>query len=268
MRKNFGNDMGCFGIAIMLILTALCPPLVIIYLVIYAFIYDKIGFDNFFTALQVIGLALVLILSPVVTMGSIFTFGFEETWKESALLVVITLLEIIGLMIFIITSYKTSVARKNETPEERNKHMEEEKIKCKEKEKQLKEYRLNKPFDRNEKHVIALGLYDQLLDSSKLRYQQEIKNLVSQNANLSRSTWEVYYHRILVREPSPQELQDIYYKKWSEISDKWGLSFDKRDEEISLFKKDWNKDWLSAAIKWNVDLGRYNWMKNRQNILV
>ena len=90
---------------------------------------------------------------------------------------------------------------------------------------------------------------------------REILCYISKGKSLSKETWEIYYYRILVREPSPQELFDIRNKHSLEFFSNNDMSYDESHKKAEIFESDWDKDWLTASIKWNVDLGQYNRMK-------
>ena len=44
--KYYTEDMGCFGIAMVIILSAICPPLFIVFILIYAFFKDNFSISK------------------------------------------------------------------------------------------------------------------------------------------------------------------------------------------------------------------------------
>lgn len=195
---------GCGGSIIMIILTALCPPLVIIFWAIYS-AFDSSSQDTKDILQNIIAILIVgfvLIGAPVVTTISFFMFGIEETLSESWFLVLISLVEIIVIWHIIIKNYQNKKMLENETPEEREIRLEKEKAQQKEYEEQLKFKRLNTPTDHNNsKHVCNIYLYDKFSEELKSEQRMKILRYISQGINLSQPTWEVYYYRMVENNP-------------------------------------------------------------------
>lgn len=196
---------GCGGSIIMIILTALCPPLVIVFWAIYS-AYDSSSQNTKDTLQSVIVILIVgfiLIGAPVVTIISLFTMGIEETLSDGGwFLVLFTIAEIIGAYVLIIKNYQRKKFLENETPEEREIRLEKEKAQQKEYEEQLKFKRLNTPTDHNNsKHVCNIYLYDRFSEELKSEKRMKIRQYISQGINLSQPTWEVYYYRMVENNP-------------------------------------------------------------------
>lgn len=196
---------GCGGSIIMIILTALCPPLVIVFWAIYS-VYDSSSQNTKDTLQNVVVILIVgfvLIAAPVVTILSFFIMGIEETLSDGGwVLALITIVEIIVIWHIIIKNYQNKKMLENETPEEREIRLEKEKAQQKEYEEQLKFKRLNTPTDHNNsKHVCNIYLYDKFSDEYKLKKRIEILKLIQQGINLSQPTWEVYYYRMVENNP-------------------------------------------------------------------
>ncbi len=196
---------GCGGSIIMIILTALCPPLVIIFWAIYS-AYDSSSQntkDTLQNGIVILIIGFVLIAAPVVTILSFFIMGVEETLSNGGwFLALITVVEIIVIWHIIIKNYQNKKMLENETPEEREARLKKEKAQQREYEEQLKFKRLNTPTDHNNsKHVCNIYLYDKFSDEYKLKKRIEILKLIQQGINLSQPTWEVYYYRMVENNP-------------------------------------------------------------------
>lgn len=241
---------------VLLILTVFCPQLAVIFMIGYALYKDNEEAAN--NALGIILVGFILIGAPIVTFLSVLTFGFEDAMDDGGwFLALITLAEMICIFAYFINKFKLS----HETDDERQERIANQQAKAKQQESELKNYRLNKSFNINDKHVCNLTLYDQCSEGYKADMNREILCYISKGKSLSKETWEIYYYRILVREPSPQELFDIRNKHSLEFFSNNDMSYDESHKRAEIFESDWDKDWLTASIKWNVDLGQYNWMK-------
>lgn len=91
---------GCLSTGILLVLTALCPPIGIIFLIGYGIYKNHEESINNIMAIILFGL--IFILSPIAVIFSFFINGFIETIKEYSVLVFITLIEIIVIFIVLL----------------------------------------------------------------------------------------------------------------------------------------------------------------------
>lgn len=91
---------------ILMIITVCCPPLGLIAYLIYAFIGD----NNI--SLGKIAFVFVLIGSPVVTILSLLAFGVKETLRDSLLLVIISVIELVCVIIWLLSYIKSSNQKK------------------------------------------------------------------------------------------------------------------------------------------------------------
>lgn len=91
---------GCLSTGILLVLTALCPPIGIIFLIGYGIYKNHEESINNIMAIILFGV--ILILSPIAVIFSFFINGFIETIKEYSVLVFITLIEVIVIFVVLL----------------------------------------------------------------------------------------------------------------------------------------------------------------------
>ena len=195
-------EMGCLPSIIFPVLTAICFPVAIIFLLIYCFIKDhEEAAQSAYNIIMMIAMGFVIIASPIVTFISFFVLGFETTIKEQGFLVFVSLIEIIVSIVIVVKSYNRRKMLNNETPEERETRIKLEREKEKQRLENIKSRRLNKPFSNKDTHICNIFLYDRVSSEERARIKQEIIRHVSKGTNLSKETWEIYYYRIVQNNP-------------------------------------------------------------------
>lgn len=84
--KYFSNDMGCVGIAIMLALLAIFPPLALVFIIVYALIADNIGFNELISkivyVLFILAIIFIIFFPPIAMLVSFFKIGIIQTFHK------------------------------------------------------------------------------------------------------------------------------------------------------------------------------------------
>lgn len=116
-------DLGCFSTLVIILLTAICPPLIIVYLIIYS-IFENCQDTPYFLAkvFFVICIVFVLIDYPILAVASFFSDN-KELKDASWLFIFITIGEIIASICIGVNKYKIV----HETPLERRIRLEQKK---------------------------------------------------------------------------------------------------------------------------------------------